>query len=120
MEVGSYQTILPILGEHPEALFELVYHELLIREEIGEHPDSRDYERAYPDLATRLRLQIEVHQAFSLDEDPSFSPQDAGAPPMTEERLPSLPGYTVLGEIGRGGMGVVYRAGSTSRAGRSP
>src|SRR5262245_53721011 len=63
--VAAYLRDFPSLAGDSEAVFELVYNEILIREEIGECPDPREYAAAFPLLAGRLRLQLEVHEALS-------------------------------------------------------
>jgi eukaryotic-like serine/threonine-protein kinase len=40
----------------------------------------------------------------------ALSEPSAPISPISSNRVPDVPGYEILGEIGRGGMGVVYRA----------
>src|SRR5262249_46362360 len=58
----------PSLPDDTEAAAELLYNEGLTREELPERPDPSEYAPAFPELADRLRLQLEVHEALSSDE----------------------------------------------------
>src|SRR4051812_48723559 len=56
-----YRAAVPCLQTEVEALLDLVYNELLLRQQLGEHPTPEEYQRRFPEQANVLRLLVKVH-----------------------------------------------------------
>ena len=79
--------------------------------ESGESPEEAC--RFCPELLTRVRAGLA--QLRQLEEDvsglfPPSHPHDAQQLQAVSIELPVVPGYEVLGIIGHGGMGILFRA----------
>jgi serine/threonine-protein kinase len=105
------QALMTELPEDPQ-LAQLL-DEYVARLQAGERPDRAAILKRYP-LATSALDCLEAleNMAPEAEQDEAHESTDAGAADVT---LPAMPPrrfgqYELLDEIGRGGMGVVYRA----------
>lgn len=54
----------PALAADREAILQLIYNEVLLREAQGERPRLEEYQSRFPALSRELTLQFEVHQGL--------------------------------------------------------
>jgi hypothetical protein len=123
VRVEDYLRQQPDLADDEELLVDFICHEVLLAQEWGESGGWEDYRRRFPRFASQLRQQEDLHQALASSSTPATaspptqgkertSPDTTGPGglPASPGEWPDVAGYALLGMLGSGGRGVVYRA----------
>jgi WD40 repeat protein len=92
----------PELAADPDAAVELIYAEFAAREELGLGPREEAFLERFPGLRAELTAQFAVHRLMA--------DAPAARPTAIAAAAECIGPYEVLGELARGGGGVVYRA----------
>ena len=104
----------PELEKDTEAAIDVVFHEYLLRERLGDRPDAAELPGRFPRHAAVLRAQIELHLAVAAD---ALQTAVAPPPPDGPSRRGGLPEvfgrYRIHKKLGQGGMAMVYLAHDT-------
>ncbi|MBL8816281.1 MAG: serine/threonine protein kinase [Planctomyces sp.] len=54
----------PWLKDHPDDLLDLIYSEVLLREDAGEQPSESEYLDRFPLMAEKIRRQFQLHRSL--------------------------------------------------------
>jgi hypothetical protein len=120
---GQRPPIEAYLADTPEPERSVLLHELLVvelgyRRRGGEMPTPAEYSDRFPEHTAVIRnvfgeADTPVRHAKPQGISPTDTLREPTLPGTAAAPPPTIPGYEVLNELGRGGMGIVYRARQT-------